>query len=290
MSRRTPALLHEENEALERRVASLEAKRPLDLERVDAAIGRIGCPEVLADRLGDAFRYSQRVEAEVASLSLEILLPYATDDFDGRFLAVWVPDELGHAAAQDLLLRALGLPIDEPRGAGAVPVHNRIAGRLGRMSSRAYEMVSMTYHAIGAINERMAMGAYGRMAEIATELGENEVAEVLLEPLRRDESGHLGYYRAYARQLRSRLADWQLAVVRTFIVATYAPVGAGEHADKAPFGRVLAALEDDPENPSIGGAVHDIAAELLAQPGHHLKPFVVRAMRRCVDLARAEAR
>lgn len=284
-----PALIGADSDILERRVRALEVKPRLDLDVVAGAISRIRRPDAVAARLGDAIRYSQRVEAEVAGLSIETLLPYATDDYDGRFLAVWVPDELGHGEAQQLLLDHLGLPAYEPRGADVVPLHNRIAGVLGRLSRHVYEMVSMTYHTIGAINERLALGAYGHMARLATALGEHELAEALFNPLRRDESGHLGYYRAYARQLRPRLQSWQLAVVRSLIVHTYAPVGAGCERDKPPFGRVLLMLEEDPHNPTIAGAVQDLANELLAKPNADLPPFVLNAIRDCLERARAAA-
>lgn len=277
------------NEAIERRVRSLETKESLDIDAVERAVERIRDPDVLRTRLGDAIRYSQRVEAEVAGLSIEILLPHERDQHLGRFLTVWVPDETGHAIAQERLLKRLDLPTYVARDDDSVPLHNRIAGRLTRLSDHAYDMVSMIYHAIGAINERLAMGAYEEMARVSAELGEDELAEVLLTPMRRDESQHLGYYRTSARQIRKALKPWQLTVCRFFIVHTYAPVGAGEKRDKAPMGRALEILENDPEDPSIGPAVQKIAEELLADEGDQLPPFVQRSLQRCVDLARAEA-
>lgn len=282
---RPPALTAEANDAIERRTHALETKRSLDLDAVDGAVRGIRNPSLLAARLGDAIRYSQRVEADVAGLSIQTLLPHATDDYVARFLAVWVPDETGHGHALDLLLRRLGLSSYATRASDAVPVHNRVAGLLGRLAPHAYEMVSMAYHAIGAINERLALEAYARMGTIAASLGETEIARVLMSPLRRDESGHLGYYRTYARQLRPRLAAWQMAVVRALIVRTYAPVGAGDTVDKAPFGRAVVQLEDDPENPQIAKAVHGIAEELLARDGTSLPPFVLTSLRECVRLA-----
>ena len=86
-----------------------------------------------ASSAGRALAYSQRVEAMVTGLSIETLLPRTGtgDGYINRFLAVWTPDEQGHALALDRLLVALDiepfpLPQDEP-----VPVHNRIAGLLG---------------------------------------------------------------------------------------------------------------------------------------------------------------
>jgi hypothetical protein len=254
---------------------------------VAAAVQRVPHPELLAARLGGAIRYSQRVEADVAGLSIDTLLPHAKSDHIGRFLAVWVPDESGHGLAQEGLLRHLGLPVDPPADPDAVPFHNRIAGVLGRLSRHAYLMVSMTYHTIGAMNERLAIGAYGQMARVARTVGADELADTLFVPMRADESLHLGYYRTYAVQLSQLLARWQLAVVRALIVHTYAPVGAGAKKDRAPFGEVLVALEEDPENPTIAAVVQEIAQDLLAKPGTVLPLFVHHQLRHCVELARA---
>src|SRR5262245_3393824 len=217
---RAPALVHEFSEPIEQKLHLLETKTPLDFESVSQAIARIRDRETMRHRLGHAIRYSQRVEAEVGDLGIEILLPQATDDYVGRFLTTWMPDELGHARAQDELLRALDLPVYESRPIDHVPFHNRIAGVLGNVSSHLYEIVSMIYHSVGAINERLAMGAYRQMTAVLHELGENELADVLMSPMRRDEAAHLGYYRTYAKQLRPRLHAWQLALVRNVIVRT----------------------------------------------------------------------
>ena len=286
---RRPALTHEDNVAIERRLHAVHDKPRLALDDIDRVVSTIRHPEELRGRIGDPIRYSQRVEAEVAGLSIETLLPYATDDYDGRFLDVWVPDERGHGEALDRLARVLELPPEVPRDASTVPAHNRIAGLLGRRSAHAYEIVSMMYHSIGAMNERLALGAYTEMGRVAEGVGDPELAEVLFGHLRRDESAHLGYYRTYARQLRSRVTPWQLAITRMLIVSAYAPVGAGDHKDKPLLGRVLAALEDDPDHPDAGPLLQAIADELLAPPGTALKPFVARSLRRCLDAARAEA-
>jgi hypothetical protein len=287
---RAPALVRELNEPIEQRLHVLETKTPLDFESVSTAIARIRDPETLRNRLGHAIRYSQRVEAEVGDLGIETLLPQATDDYVGRFLATWMPDELGHARAQDELLRALELPVYEPRPIDHVPFHNRVAGVLGHLSTHVYETVSMIYHSVGAINERLAMGAYRQMTTTLHELGEHELADVLMNPMRRDEAAHLGYYRTYAKQLRPRLRAWQLAIVRNVVVHTYAPVGAGKAHDKAPMGRALTAMQMDPHDRTFGAAVEEIADELLAKPGRRLPPFVQNSLQRCIDLARHEDR
>ena len=115
------------NEALEARLRHVETKAPLDLDAVDAAIQRNRRPEVVRERIGDALLYAQRVEAEVGDLSIETLLPHASNDYVGRFLNVWVPDEQGHGEAQAHLAIHLGLQPYEPRPENAVPLHNRAA-------------------------------------------------------------------------------------------------------------------------------------------------------------------
>lgn len=241
----------------------------------------------MAKRLGPAIRYAQRVEADVAGLSIETLLPYATGGHIGRFLQVWVPDESGHGVALDLLLQRIDVDKYLAASPDKVPPHNRVAGVLGRLSQHAYNIVSMMYHSIGAMNERLAMGAYTQMARTCGELGADELSEALFVPMRADEALHLGYYRTYALQLRQVLKRWQMAVVRSLIVHTYAPVGAGGKDDKAPFGEVLLLLEDDPENPSIAATVQEIAQDLLARDEEPLPPFVHDQLRHCLDLARA---
>lgn len=280
--RRRPALTDEASEAVQRRIEMLHRKPRLDLAAVATAVESARDIDGLRQRLGDPIRYSQRVEAEVAGLSIETLLPHATNDYVADFLGVWVPDERGHGDALDLLLTRLELPPEAPRDESTIPIHNRVAGILGRGSRHIYEMVSMIYHSIGAINERLALAAYKAMAGIAAELGEQPLVDVLFTHLQRDESAHLGYYRTYARQLRAHVAPWQLATARLIIVKTYAPVGAGDARDKPLMGAVLTALEDDPENPAIATTVQAVAEELLAADGRSLPPFVLRSLRRCL--------
>lgn len=261
------------------KLARLEAKPPLRIEDVDYELRD---PAAVRARLAAPLAYSQRVEAMVTGLSIETLLPRTAsgDGYINRFLAVWTPDEQGHARALDQLLVALDiepfpLPQDEP-----VPVHNRLAGLLGRMSERMHETVELVYHSIGSMNERLAFSAYERMSEVLTELGEHGLAETLLKPLRRDESAHLGYYRTVARDLRDRLDRWQLAVARFVITQTYAPVGAGDAKDKPAFGATLRSLG---EHRDIVDRVQLLAESLLSVDERRLRPFVQRSFDRCLN-------
>ncbi|MFL6205644.1 MAG: hypothetical protein ACJ739_09870 [Acidimicrobiales bacterium] len=259
------------------KLGRLESKPSLDLDAVDYELRR---PAAVRARLAAPLMYSQRVEAMVTGLSIETLLPRTgvDDDYIHRFLAVWTPDEQGHALALERLLITLDLapftlPQDEP-----VPVHNRIVGLLGSLSTRVHETVELVYHSIGAMNERLAFSAYERMSEILSELGELRLVETLMKPLRRDESAHLGYYRTAARDLRDRLDSWQLAVARSVISATYAPVGAGRAKDKPAFGATLQALGDSRD---LVDRVQLLAESLLSVDDRRLRPFVQRSFERC---------
>ena len=268
------------------RLDRLEAKRNVDLDAVERAVRRLRDPELVRDRLGDAVLYAQRVETEVAGMGIEVLLPHARSGLVGRFLDTWVPDEQRHGVAQELLLGQIGLAPYVPRGQDVVPIHNRAAGLLTRLLPAARGIVEMACHAIGAINERFAMEAYREMSEVLTALGEHEVVDSLMTPMRNDEAMHLAYYRTYAKQLSRTLHRWQLAVVRGMIVHTYAPVGAGLDVDKPALGRALLSMRDDPENPAIAGHMQAIAEELL-NDGEELRPFVRNSLAECVRLARA---
>jgi hypothetical protein len=256
----------------------LEAKPALVLDAVDFELRR---PDAVRARLAAPLLYSQRVEAMVTGLSIETLLPRAAgeDGYITRFLAIWEPDEQGHALALERLLRELDLeptplPVEEP-----VPLHNRLAGVLGTMSRRMHETVELIYHSIGAMNERLAFSAYERMSEVLTELGEVGLVDTLMKPLRRDESAHLGYYRTAARDLRDRVDRWQLAGARAVITRTYSPVGAGAAADKPAFGATLAALGDSTD---IVDRVQLLAESLLSVEERRLPPFVDRSFQRCL--------
>ena len=263
------------------KLARLETKPSLDLDQVDFELRD---PDAVRARLAAPLAYSQRVEAMVTGLSIETLMPRTGtgDGYIHRFLAVWTPDEQGHALALDRLLTLLDiepfpLPQDEP-----VPLHNKLAGLLGTMSKRMHETVELVYHSVGAMNERLAFSAYERMSEILTELGEHGLVDTLFKPLRRDESAHLGYYRTAARELRDRLDRWQIAVARNLITHTYSPVGAGEKKDKPAFAATLRALGDGAASRELVDRVQLIAESLLSTDEHELRPFVQKSFDRCL--------
>ena len=275
------------NAAVERRCRAIETKASLDVAAVDDAIAAIRRPMLLRERLGDAVLYAQRVESEVAQLPIDVALPHDADSYLGRFLRVWTPDELGHGEAQAHLLTFLDLAVPDASTDDWLASH--LAWLLGTASARAYEVVLMTYLTVGAMNEKLAMSAYQAMAAVAATIGEQDLADLLFSPMRRDESMHLGY-RTYARELGKVLHPWQRWLVRTLVLRTYAPVGARRDVHKASLGRTLLALEADPDDPTIASHTQAIAEEVMATDGRSLPPFVHAAMAACVASARATDR
>lgn len=260
------------------KLARLEAKPTLVIDDVDYDLRD---RDAVRARLAAPLAYAQRVEAMVTGLSIQTLLPRsgASDGYVRRFLAVWTPDEQGHALALERLLLALDLePVPLPEEE-SVPLHNRLAGVLGSLSERMHETVELIYHSVGAMNERLAFSAYERMAATLTGLGEDGLVDTLMRPLRRDESAHLGYYRTVARDLRDRLDRWQLWAARAVVSATYSPVGAGAAEDKPAFGATLRSLGDED---AIVDRVQLLAESLLSVDERRLRPFVRRSFDRCL--------
>jgi len=274
------------NDAVERRCAALETKPALDHEAVDRAIESMRRPDLVRERLAAPLLYAQRVEAEVAQLPIDKALPHADDDYMGRFLAVWTPDEVGHGEAQERLMQVLGLQAAEVKTDDKAVAF--VGGLMTRSSRRLHEVALMGYHTVGAMNEKLAMSAYQQMGRIAVDIGEPELADVLFGPMRRDESLHLGYYRTYARELGRQLQPWQRNLVRWVLVKNYAPVGARRPKHKATLGRTLAALGEDLDDPGIAELIQAIAQEVLDKDGPELPPFARMAFVRCADAARAE--
>jgi len=256
----------------------LEAKPSLVLDAVDYDLRD---RDAVRKRLAAPLTYSQRVEAMVTGLSIETLLPRASGDdgYINRFLTVWEPDEQGHAVALERLLTELGLEATPLPDDARVPLHNRLAGLLGTLSTRMHETVELIYHTIGAMNERLAFTAYERMGVTLDTMGEHGLVQTLMSPLRRDESAHLGYYRTAACDLRDRLDRWQLAAARAVITRTYAPVGAGGKLDKPAFAATVRSLGDDDE---LVARVQLLAESLLSVEERRLPPFVRTSFDRCL--------
>lgn len=259
------------------RLAHVEDKQPLEFEQIDFTVRD---PEAVRRALADPLAYAQRVEAVVAALGIDTLLP-RQDERVRRFLDVWTVDEVGHGVALAELLRRLDLePVVVERA--TQPPHNHLVGLAGRLSHRMHEVVEAIWATSGTMNEHLAMTAYNRMDAILVESGERALHETLFRVLRAHESAHKSFYAAYAGEVLARLRPWQRRLARLVVRATYTPVGAGASRDRPAFGRTVVALAGDQWETKLVEPLQRIAERLLAE-GREMDPFVRRAVYRCLQ-------
>ena len=103
-----------------------------------------GARATSTDHRGEVTGRLLLVEAEVAGLDIHRVLPHAEEQPVGRFLRLWVPDELGHAACLGRLLDVLELPTDRPRPDEQDSWLHRATGWL------AQPVITATYAPVGA--------------------------------------------------------------------------------------------------------------------------------------------
>ena len=277
---------------IEHRIAVLSNKPRLDIGQIDFTVNN---PELVSTELGATFQYFHRVEAEVAGLSLSVLLPNSPSHYVDRFVNyAWTPDETLHGIAFGELLDVLG--VDRPTVADQqrVPLHNRFVGVAGRLSQRTHEVVEMIYHTTGAVHEKLTFIGYQRLIDRLTAMGERALVATMMQPIIRDEAGHLGYYQLVVKQLKPNLAAWQQQLVRGVIRKTYAPVGAGANKDKPDFGATVQALAGDNVH-RLARPIQELANSLLKIEGvvrseiEADDTFVIDAIEECVKMAQQAA-
>ncbi len=260
---------------LSRRIDRLEADPTIPLSSVDLTVVH---PDRLRREFGEALFYFALVEGLVAQNALEVeaILP-RLDENDRRFLAVWSRQEVAHGAVFD----ALCLELDLPPAAPVLRSPRRSFRTLGVLTRQRWwhDVFKLVYLVRGAMHERLTLDAYSRIWARFDAWGERALAATVAGPIRRQEAGHLGYYRAAATAQRARLDPAQLALARAISVRTYAPVGANR-ARRAQCGRAFTSIAGD----DLGGLepVQAIADQVLGHGGRPLPRFVQTAMRDCL--------
>lgn len=259
---------------------------PIDLASVDYSVRR---PEELNARFGHVLDYMARVELEVDRNVLELttLLP-DPPDIDRRFYAeVWQPQETRHGLILDELQVHLGRPSAEV-DLTSIGTKMRILGALAHLDA-FQDVCRMLYYLTGMATERSAVLAYNLLHDGVVELGEDAVARTVIAPIKRQEPGHYAFYQLSARGLWSELAGWQRWMVRRMRSFSFAPVGANNDAQKADFGDLMGSLGIDEGADDFAGQISRVERELLwaHQRGLRVPPYVARAFREAVELARA---
>jgi hypothetical protein len=262
--------------ALARRIDRLEADPPIMLSSVDLSVVH---PGRLSRELGEVFFYFALVEGLVAQNAVEVetILP-RLDDNDHRFLAIWERHEVAHGAIFDALCVELDLP---PAGPPLVPRARLSFRALSALTRQQWwhDVFRLVYLARGAMHERLTFDAYSRIGARLEGWGEHALAATVTEPIRRQEAGHLGYYRAAAAAQRDRLTPAQLRLARVISIKTYAPVGA-TRARRGQCGRAFSGIAGE----DIQGLepVQAIADGVLGSGLRPLPHFVEAAMKECL--------
>jgi hypothetical protein len=278
--------LEARRESLEARVGRLEGDAPLALDHVDLAVRD---PVRLRLTFGEIFGYIATVEGAVPQNVAEIttLLP-DLGELDRRFLEVWSGHEQAHAAIFEALRAELGLVSGgfdrapesavPPRPPAPPPRTSFRLFGLAARSSWLQGVFTLVYLARGAMHEHLTYDCYRHLGAQLEGLGEHALATTVCDPIRRQEAGHLGYYRLAAATQRNRLSPAQVALARTISIRTYAPVGATP-CGRETAGRVCAGLAGEHLD-DVLDAVQALAQQLLGDAAHPLPPFVHDVMRR----------
>lgn len=275
------------SDSIEAKLDRLRADEPIPLGAVDFSMN---APERLRNELGRTFNYFGRVEGEVAYDPLMALMPRLGTEYNGYtshgsdFIRIWVDQEQAHGQIFEELQKHLGLS-PSPTNT-EVSLHNKIGGILGRLSPSLHGVLELTYLTRGAMHEKLTFIGYERMATKLLAMGETALHETVIKPIRRQESGHLGYYKQAAQELKHHLKPWQIRLARRLSIATYAPVGAGNKSDKPDFGHVAETLVGDNVE-MFAAPIHRIAETALTiHTEETLPPFVLKALQECIETAR----
>jgi hypothetical protein len=263
------------DQGLGERVGRLEADPALSLADVDLTIVR---PERLRLQFDEVFYYFALVEGEVAQNAVDIaaLLP-DLDENDHRFLTVWSNHEVAHSAVFDAIRAKLGLPPAAPRALPSTQRVFRIMGVLAQVR-RFHDVLKLMYLARGAMHERLTLEAYTRLGTKLSSMGEHCLTRTVTDPIRHQEAGHLGYYKAAAAAHRLHLSPNQRSLARVLSTWTYAPVGAPGR--RALCGRVFTEISDG--DMGVLDPIEIIAADLLEDGRQWDAGFVRSAMNRCL--------
>jgi hypothetical protein len=260
---------------------------PIRLDDVDFTVRD---PAAFEGRYGHVLDYMARVELEVDRNVLELttLLP-DPPEIDRYFYAdVWQPQEIQHGLILDRLQLVLGRP-PTVTDTATVSLKLRLLGALAHLPA-FQDVCRMLYYLTGMATERSAVLAYNVLHDGTVSMGEDAVAQTIIGPIKRQEPGHFAFYQLSARALWDELASWQRWLVRRMRAVSFGPVGANNKEQRADFGDLMLTLGLTGEE-ALAATAARVERELLwaHRRGMKVPPYVLRAFREAVELARARA-
>lgn len=276
--------------ALERRLSAhvdriADEHPPLRLEDADFTVVD---PAGFERRYGHVLDYMARVELEVDRNVLELttMLPNPPE-VDRYFYAdVWQPQEIQHGRILDRLQIELGrAPV--VADTETVSTKLRLLGALAHLPA-FQDVCRMLYYLTGMSTERSAVLAYNLLHDGTVAMGERAVAQTIIGPIKRQEPAHFVFYQLSARGLWDQLARWQRWLVRRMRTISFGPVGANDDQQRGDFGAVMLTLGIGEDARFAAQAVR-VERDLLwaHRQGMEVPPYVLRAFRRAVELARS---
>lgn len=240
---------------------------PIPMDSVDFTIR--DAPRVRR-RFGVTICFLTRVELEVARnvRELDVVLPHAPPADVVFYRDVWGPQELAHGAILDHLVGRLGLPSPTPVDVTVAP-RLRALGVLDRVR-HIEDVARMLYYLTGVTTERLAQLVYHSLGEQLVADDERAIAMTAVEPIRRQEPGHLAFYRMSAEHLSDQLRPWQRWLVRELRQATYSPPGVTTPDRSADLGRMMGELGLAAQVPAESEFLTALTQRLLRDEGRGL--------------------
>lgn len=267
------------------RLEALRQSPPINLDNVDFTIND---PSVLRRVWGRTFTYFNRVETEVHNNVQEIktLIPSALKGQGEEFLDIWEAQEDAHGKLFGRLQTELGLPAFE------LPQYQpnlkfQAIGFLAKQIPAFEDILYKIYVTRGAMHERLTAEGYAHLIRNLRSLGEVALAKTMIQPIQNQEARHLNYYIAASKDVTEHLSPWQGLFARLLSVYTYSPVGAYTKQAKADFGHSAHTLVGDKVEFFARG-IQSLANDLLVVGEGQLKPFVIKAIKNSVQLAREQ--
>lgn len=262
---------------------------PVSLGSVDRTIHR---PELVRSRFTTTLDYLARVELEVDRNVLELLtiLPSASEVDRTFYQDVWYHQEMAHGYLLDQLQADLGLPTAEPYM--PIPLSMKVLGAMAHWEP-IHDVARFLYYLTGAATERQAVLAYSRLIDELQQMGEPEIAETIIHPIKRQEPGHFAFYQMSATKMiqDDELKPWQLFLARVLRSSSFALVGTnGRKEYQTDMGGVVVELGMDEELEDYAKQIGRLEARLLwaNKNGMEFPAYFLKALRESVDLYRGQ--
>lgn len=265
-----------------------EEHPPIALASVDFTVHD---PATVRERFATILDYLARVELEVDRnvVELQTIMPHPTEEDRAFYADVWYDQEIQHGRILDRLKLELGLPAADPLLTVGTPL--KVLGALAHLNA-IQDVARTIYYFTGASTERQAVLAYNALAAAVADLGETALLETIINPIKRQEPGHFAFYQMSATKITTdgTLRPWQLWLARELRARTYELVGT--HRDpkhQAEMGQLIGTLGFENDLEDYAREIGRLEARLLwaNQKGLQFPPYVLKALREAVELARA---